>query len=195
MKTNTGAKGRDTPRFRTDSRHYQILQEITAGDLFVGFLSSAMSTRLMYKNARERARERYANKLALERLEKCGYARSKKRGSETTYFVTNEGKLALRGIYTHTTSAIRSPEKWDGMWRVIAYDFPEGERSARNSLRYVLSKAGFLQVQKSVWVFPYDSSLFIQLLKKDNLVRAHTIFMKAKSISLEMRCKKHFHIQ
>jgi CRISPR-associated endonuclease Cas2 len=191
--TNTKTQ-RATQHLRTNSRHYHILEEISAGDLFVGFLTSAMSTRLMYKNAQQRAVERYKNKLALERLEKYGYIESKRKNSETIYFATQEGKRALHEIYTRTTKTLSRPKKWDGMWRVVAYDFPESERSSRNSLRYVLEKAEFFQVQKSIWVFPYDSALFFQLLKKDEVVNAHTIFMKARSISLEIQCKKHFHL-
>ena len=195
MNTHTRLPIQTIPRFRTDSRYYRILQEISAGDLLVGFLSSARSTRLMHKNARERARERYTNKLALERLEKCNYVRGKKKNGETVYFVTEEGKRALHDIYGYTAHTLQHQKKWDGLWRIVAYDFPESKRSYRNSLRHVLSKAHFLQIQKSIWVFPYDSSLFFQLLKKDKTIQAHTIFMKAKSISLEMKCKKHFHLQ
>jgi DNA-binding transcriptional regulator PaaX len=180
------------PRFQNGSRYYSILEEISAGDLFIGFLSSAGSTRLMHKVARERAKERYANKRALERLEECGYVQRKSKNGKISFFVTREGKNALHEIYEHSSIAIMHPEKWDGMWRVITYDFPEGERSARNSLRYVLTKSHFLQLQKSVWIFPYDSTLLSQLLTKNDVVRIHTVFMKVAYISSAPANKKHF---
>ncbi len=180
------------PRFQKGSRYYHILEEISAGDLFVGFLFSATSTRLMYKVARARAKERYANKLALERLLRCGYVQSKAQGGQTGFFVTKEGNRKLRDIYEYSSRAVASPKKWDGMWRVITYDFPEAERSARNSLRYILSQSHFLQLQKSVWIFPYDSTSLARLLIKNDIVRDHTVFMKVAYVSSAPAHKKHF---
>ncbi len=180
------------PRFQKGSRYYQILEEISAGDLFIGFLASAGSSRLMLKVARDRARNRYANKLALQRLLNCGYVRRKSQNGEMGYFVTKEGKRMLSEINKNSSSAIMQPKKWDGMWRVITYDFPEGARSARNSLRYILSKSHYLQLQKSVWIFPYDSTLLMNLLIKNDVVLSHTVFMKVAHISPDHDYKKHF---
>src|SRR3989338_6258356 len=181
-----------SPQFQRGSRHYRVLEEISAGDLFVGFLFSAKSTRSMYKIARARATERYRNRLAIERLEGCGYVQRQSRNGKIAFFITREGKRALRDIYERSARAVKHPEKWDGVWRVIAYDFPEKERATRNSLRYVLHKSHFLRIQKSVWVFPYDCSLLSELLAKNATANAHTIFMKVASISSESTHKKHF---
>lgn len=182
----------NVPRFQNGSRYYHILDEISAGDLLVGFLFSGTSVRRMYKIAHTRAKERYVNRLAVERLEACGYVQRGKKNGNTVFFATTEGKRALRHIYEHSSRAMKHQEKWDGTWRVIAYDFPEVERSARDSLRYVLRKSHFLQIQKSVWVFPYDCSSLSELLAKDAVVRTHTIFMRVASISSDARHKKHF---
>jgi phenylacetic acid degradation operon negative regulatory protein len=106
--------------------------------------------------------------------------------------VTKEGKRKLRDIYEYSSRAIMHPKKWDGMWRVITYDFPEEERSARNSLRHVLSQSHFLQLQKSVWIFPYDSTLLAELLVENDIVRDHTVFMKVAHVSSAPTYKKHF---
>ncbi|OGZ13912.1 MAG: hypothetical protein A2942_02390 [Candidatus Lloydbacteria bacterium RIFCSPLOWO2_01_FULL_50_20] len=182
------------PRFQNGSRYYHILDEISAGDRFIGFLFSARSTRMMHNIISVRARERYMNRLAVERLEACGYVRRARKNGATMFFATKEGRLALRRSYEYSSRAIIHREKWDGGWRMIAYDFPEKERSARNSLRYVLSKSHFLQIQKSVWIFPYDCSLLSTLIEKDETIHAHTIFIKAVGISSEAAHKKHFGI-
>jgi len=183
------------PRFRSDSRYYHILEEVSGGDLFWGFLTSAGSTRLMYKNAYARARERYENRLALERLEKCKYVRREEKDGRPIFFVTKEGKRALELSYTQTAQAKQRPERWDGLWRIISYDFPENERSWRNSLRYVLEKSGFLQIQKSVWIFPHDAPLLNELLAKDAVINAHTLYMKVANISTDEGYKKHFKLK
>jgi phenylacetic acid degradation operon negative regulatory protein len=145
----------------------------------------------MYKIARDRAKERYANKLALLRLKECGYVRERKQHDQVSFFITKEGKSALHNLYAHTSIAAKKPT-WDGKWRVVAYDFPESERSLRNSLRYILTKARFLQIQKSVWISPYDSSILSELLVKHDIVHKHTIFLTTDTLASTKDCKKHF---
>ena len=181
--------------FRASTREFRILEEISAGDMFVGFLSSAKSTRLAYRIAKKRAHDRYVNKKLLERLERRGYVKRIKEGADVKFFITEKGKQSLRAAYQQTTEAIKHPERWDGLWRVIIYDFPENERSLRNSLRYVLTKSNFLKIQKSVWIFPYDAPLLSSLLENEPMISACIVFMKTKSISSESSYKKHFQLK
>jgi DNA-binding transcriptional regulator PaaX len=150
----------------------------------------------MSQLARDRARERYANKLALRRLEACGYVRRKSHDGKISFSVTAEGKRTLRGLYAQSSRVVMQPKEWDGMWRVVTYDFPEEQeqRSARNALRHVLSKSLFLQLQKSVWIFPYDSPLLADLFANNPIVRKHAVFMKVAHISSVESCKRHFHL-
>jgi len=50
---------------------------------------------------------------------------------------------------------IKRPARWDGKWRVVFFDVPEKRRARRDALRDKLKDLGFLEWQKSVWVFPY----------------------------------------
>ncbi len=179
-------------RFRRDSRPHRILEQISAGDLFVGFLLSGRSTKTMYRIARKQAQERYLNKQAVKKLKAYGFIQEVTRDGKSSFFVTQKGRAALHELYVHTTQLNKHPEKWDGMWRVIAYDFPEGERSARNSLRYILEKASYKQIQKSVWLSPYDSSLLEDLLQRHEVVKSHTLCLVVKKISNEKLYKDHF---
>lgn len=45
---------------------------------------------------------------------------------------------------------------WDGKWRIIVFDIKEETRRDRNFLRQQLKWIGFQELQKSVWVFPYE---------------------------------------
>ncbi len=183
------------PRFRRDSRYFRILEEISVGDLLVASLISGRSARLLSQNAFARAKERYENKLALERLERCGYAGHKRRNGKTVFFATEEGKRALSMVYQQHAGREKYPGRWDGSWRIISYDFPETERSFRNSLRHVLEKAGFLQIQKSVWVFPYDSPLLVDVLRRDPTISMRTLYMDHARLSKDSEYKKHFGIR
>lgn len=53
---------------------------------------------------------------------------------------------------------------WDRKWRVLIFDIPAKKNAVRNIFRETIKKFGFLQMQKSVWVYPYpceDEILFL----------------------------------
>lgn len=43
---------------------------------------------------------------------------------------------------------------WDGKWRLVLFDVPNGQEGARSRLRRYLKSAGFGYLQKSVWITP-----------------------------------------
>lgn len=51
---------------------------------------------------------------------------------------------------------IKKKYKWDGKWCIVFFDVPEKERKARNTLREKLRDLGFYEMQKSVFVLPYE---------------------------------------
>ena len=57
-------------------------------------------------------------------------------------------------------------EKWDGKWRIIAFDIPEECRKGRNALRYRFKVGGFYELQKSLFVYPYDCQKEVMALAK-----------------------------
>jgi DNA-binding transcriptional regulator PaaX len=179
---------------RSDSRSHTILQEISAGDYFVGFLCSARSTKQLYRVAQKRAQEKYKNKQVILKLKALGYVAEKDTEGTPSFFITEEGKRALHKVYTQVTAEKISTKKWDGQWRVVTYDFPESKRSIRNSLRYVLEKAQFIQIQKSVWLSPFDSKPLEDLIAHHETAKKYVVFMLVHSITNSTRFKKHFHL-
>lgn len=80
--------------------------------------------------------------------------------------LTKEGKkkvhsLALEQDTTHITPA------WDGKWRIVILDLPESRKDERESLRYLLKKAGFMCLKNSVWVSPFPYEYLFTNIKKD----------------------------
>lgn len=51
---------------------------------------------------------------------------------------------------------VKIPPRWDGKWRLVIFDIPEKKVAARRALRNHLRKLGFVQLQRSVWIFPYE---------------------------------------
>ena len=80
--------------------------------------------------------------------------------------LTKEGKKKLHSICLNE-NCLPANISWDGLWRIILLDLPEDRKSERESLRYLLKKAGFICLKNSAWISPYPlEHLFINI-KKD----------------------------
>ncbi len=69
------------------------------------------------------------------------------------YSLTNKARrvLAITQLKAETIK-----NNWDGRWHLLIFDIPEKKRHYRDRLRRDLLMLGFYQLQKSVWLFPYD---------------------------------------
>jgi len=71
-----------------------------------------------------------------------------------TYVLTDRGKLKILN-YRFQNMKIKR-DNWDEKWRVVIFDIPEKLKKARDALRWKLKELGFHELQKSVFVFPYE---------------------------------------
>ncbi len=83
-------------------------------------------------------------------------------------------------------------KKWDKKWRVIIFDVPETKRFDRNNIRQALVSIGFLRLQNSVWVYPYNCEDLINLLKTDTETEKDVIYMIVDQIENDEEIKKYF---
>ncbi len=79
------------------------------------------------------------------------------RKDESTYNLelTEKGKLKALDYYFFRKLKIKD-KKWDGKWRMLIFDVPERLRNGRNALRWKIKKLGFYELQKSVFIIPYE---------------------------------------
>jgi DNA-binding transcriptional regulator PaaX len=87
---------------------------------------------------------------------------------------------------------ISKPKKWDGKWRVLIFDIKETHRGLRNNIRQTLNHIGFIKLQNSVWVYPYDCEDYITLLKTDFKIGKEVLYIIADKIENEKTLLKHF---
>jgi len=73
------------------------------------------------------------------------------------------GKKAVRH-YKLDEMKLKIPQKWDRQWRIIMYDIPSRQRKASDAFRKKIKEIGLYQLQKSVWVSPYDCLAELEFL-------------------------------
>ena len=105
--------------------------------------------------------------------------------------LTKEGqKKALK--FKLDEMEIKRPAKWDGEWRIVIFDIPEKFKKAREALRLKLKELGFLELQKSVLVLPYECEDEINFIVEVFLIRPFVRFIRAKSFTNEEQLKIKF---
>ena len=87
---------------------------------------------------------------------------------------------------------IKKPLKWDGEWRIVIFDIPEKFKKAREALRMKLKELGFLELQKSVFVLPYECEDEINFIMEVFLIRPFVRFVRAKSFTNEEQLRIKF---
>ena len=58
--------------------------------------------------------------------------------------------------YSIESIKVAAPKYWNGRWQVVIFDVPVRFTRARNAFRFKLRQIGFMQLQKSVWIYPYE---------------------------------------
>jgi hypothetical protein len=72
---------------------------------------------------------------------------------------------------------IKIPRIWDKKWRMVIFDLPQNFAGNRDFLRQRLTDFGFIQVQKSVWAFPFDCEKEINFLIELIQTKPYTYFL------------------
>lgn len=106
-----------------------------------------------YKESRGREKTNFAEKIKY--LKSKGLISQFVEGKEKYFEITNKG-LDKISKYSLDELDIKGPDKWDGKWRVVIFDIPEKHKVSRNVLRSKLLVLGFLKIQESVYVYPFE---------------------------------------
>ena len=127
---------------------------------------------------------RYQLKSSFSRLVAAGYIALVEEGGKKRAWLTPKGEryAALLG---EGKLAPKKPKRWDGKWRMLVFDIPERRRAVRTKIRAALISLGFVRLQDSVWVYPYDCEDLITLLKTDFKVGKDVLYVIADRIEFD----------
>ncbi|MBU4479998.1 CRISPR-associated endonuclease Cas2 [Patescibacteria group bacterium] len=87
---------------------------------------------------------------------------------------------------------IKKPKKWDKKWRIVIFDIKEKRRGTRDILRSTLIRLGFVRLQNSVWIFPYNCEELIIMLKSSLFVGKDILYMTVDKLENDKWLKEIF---
>lgn len=139
-------------------------------------------------------RQRFSNMFSY--MKKRGYIEIESRKGDVHIRLTPVGRKRARHGYGRVLEMQSSrPAKWDGKWRVILFDVPTSERIKRDAFRKLIKRLGAMMIQKSVWVYPFDCSGHIALLKSFFELDGDQVkLLLTDSIGNDRAMQKHFRI-
>ncbi len=136
------------------------------------------------------ARFNYQTKTALGRLAAKGLITFVEEDGKRYARITEKGERILQ-METERT-AIAKKRKWDRRWRVVIFDVPEKRKSVRASLRRFMGEYGFVRLQDSVWIYPYDCEDLIALAKTNFRIGADVLYMIVEQLERDKHLREHF---
>ncbi len=182
---------------RKRRRKQNIQHAVLAAVAVVGLLAWAAvapnTLKLLRYLPKEKYNLGYRARTAAGRLVTKGQAKWVERGGKKYLRLTPAGHKALAFEQTKVTLK-NQKKKWDCRWRMVVFDIPERRRRIRIRLRTYMSEVGFVRLQDSVWVYPYDCEDFIALLKAELKIGKDVLYAIADTIEHDRDIRKYFHL-
>ena len=133
----------------------------------------------------------YKVKRSLTRLVEEGLVFWEKTPRGTFARLTSGGKQKVEMLYGGELG-VKKPHRWDGKWRIVTYDLKEAKRGLRAKLRNTLTSFGFVKLQHSVWIYPYDCEDLIMLIKADFKIGKDILYLIVEKVENDMWLKRSF---
>ncbi len=183
-------KGARKKRVRRNVRTAALVAIGTAG--FIATAAVAPNIFQLLGKTGALARLKYQTKGVLTRLKLKGEIEFEERDGKKYVRLTERGEEALALGQQKMLLSTAKPRKWDRRYRLVMFDVPEKRKKARDRLRSQMQGAGFLRVQDSAWVHPYDCEEFVALLKADLRIGKDVLYAVVEEIENDGWIRKHF---
>lgn len=126
------------------------------------------------------------------RLRKQGYIVSEIHNNQLYVSLTPEGKKKA-GRFQIDALLVAKPKKWDKKWRIIIFDVQDKHRTKREALRGFLKRLSFHQLQKSVWIHPYNCEDEVRILEEFfGFTKQELQFIVADHVDSDAKLRQHF---
>lgn len=176
-------------RFKKNQLRKVIIGTVAAaGILSVGLLAPNVVGAMAKLGIINTKRRKEVINRARDRLIAAGILARNAQGYLT---VTKKGDVLTRQLEI-ADHKLKKPNRWDKKWRLLIFDIPEYRKNLREKVRNTLRAIGFVQLQKSVWVYPYDCEDLIALLKSDFKIGKDLLYLVIEEMENDKKIREVF---
>lgn len=152
-----------------DSLSLKILKGVAIGGLILVAATSPYFGFQVIKEVIHRHRNKKWRTFyrSIQYLSKRGFVRilGETKDGQIKVQITKEGKEIVKICEVNELKLDKS-KIWDGQWRIVIFDVPVSKNKARLAFAEQLKRLGFMMVQKSVWICPYECEEQVYVLRK-----------------------------
>ncbi len=177
---------------KVDYRRIILMTVATAGILALAMLApNALQVLKPFLKNKKKYNLKYYLNQRTKKLVKDGFLKIDTDNGRQFLSLTKKGEQKL--FYYQITEKKKNT-KWDGKWRVVIFDVWENTRHKRNLLRNEIKNFGFIQLQRSVWIYPYECADFIELLKIDLSFGKNIRYLVVEELDHDQNLRKWFKV-
>ncbi|MDP3794314.1 MAG: hypothetical protein Q8R13_00075 [bacterium] len=189
------------PVLRKNSRPHRLVEALALGTgvLIVSFLNPAamplLARRAIKGYLKKRRFERNILLRDLKHLQRRELVDFQEEGNgEVKIVLTQAGREKILR-YNLDKITLTAPKRWDGKWRLIMFDIPQGQRMARDAFRRKLQELKFYAIQKSVYITPYPCEEEIDFIASLFEVRDHVLLFRVDHLEGAEKLEDYFHLK
>jgi DNA-binding transcriptional regulator PaaX len=163
------------------------------GGVLLGFTYSPSGQRKIYNEIRRewKKADKQKFKKSIATLQRSKYVSIVQNSDGSyTYKLSTKGKAKA---LTYQFQEMKIPKHtWDKKWRFVSFDIPEDHKRARDALRHKLQHLGFQELQKSIFVLPYECENELNFIVEFFKVRKYVRYGVLDSIDNDVQLRKSF---
>ena len=163
-----------------------------AGVISVALVAPNVLQALPTLMGKDRYRLAFQTKTALGRLAAKKHVRFIEKNGKKSIEITDAGRRALAIELAKQAAQSGKKRRWDRRWRLVMFDIPQRRKNVRDRLRALMRTCGFLRIQNSVWVSPYDCEELVALMKTDLRLGTSVLYAVVEEIENDRWIREHF---
>lgn len=171
-----------------------ILLGLAIGVAVPIFLSSPYGLYFMVRGAARAYFRKLDLNRELRRLQKRGYVSLTKTPKGWLVRLLRKGKKRAEAAKFQTLK-LPAGQNWDKKWRLFIFDIPEKNKVARDLLSRKLKNLGMYNIQRSVFVYPYDCRGELDLVASYYNLSIYTSYAEVEYFDLDLELRNFFKLR
>jgi len=168
-----------------------ILKSLMVGSVVVVILALPGLTYAFTLFTPKDSRHRYRIKKSAKQLERKGLiVTSWKKGKFQAKLTPKGRKEAL--LFSLQEKGCPKKKKWNGKWHTVMFDIPEKHKSARVTISRILREIGFIPMQKSVFIYPYECRKEVNIVISYFNLQRYVQYAVIDQLDNDIKLRKNF---
>lgn len=117
----------------------------------------------------------------------------KKTNAAEQFSLSKKGKIHWLKYQFHNLH-LKKSKHWDKKWQIVLFDIPETQKKIRDALRRKLKNLGFLEFQKSVFIYPFPCKNEINFIINFYNIEENVYYLET-AISPDDNFRKRFNLK